>query len=61
MIGKVPTDAEEVPKRPSSTRDAVETAIDLTKQDKSNPWAGFHKQRKKVSRWKPGESELQPK
>ena len=47
---------EEITRLNFGTRDAVETAIDLTKRDKSTPWESLGKHGKKISRWKPGES-----
>ena len=38
-------------KAPSSTRDAVETAIDLSKGDKSSTWEGRLERSKKITPW----------
>lgn len=35
----------------SSTRDAVETAIDMAKRDKTTTWESSLKNTKRISRW----------
>lgn len=47
-------DAAEVTKKTSSTRDAVETAIDIAKENRLNTWAnGSSKAARQVTRWHP--------
>jgi len=47
----------ECPQKGSSTRDAVETAIDTAKEDKLTTWEGsFSKSAKKIARSQPKES-----
>lgn len=41
----------------SSTRDAVETAIDLSKEDKVSTWEELYKSSKKITHWESKDSQ----
>jgi hypothetical protein len=52
MTGKERRERCQMPVERSGTRDAVETAIDRAKGDKSITWEGVHSRTsKKISRW----------
>jgi hypothetical protein len=51
-LGNIATQcvSEKPPENPTGTRDAVETAIDISKSDKSSTWES--NVLKKITRWK---------
>jgi hypothetical protein len=53
MTGKEKRTSCQMPTERSGTRDAVETAIDRAKSDKSSTWEGSaSRTTKRISRWK---------